>query len=111
MYKIEKTKIERHSNCSECGINYIQARRDQKYCSTACRTRAYQKRREARIKQEETKKQKIYISGQISNLDIEEVSKKFYTAQEHLVSLGYDVVNPLELQHANINHHISYFQI
>ncbi len=44
---------------------------------------------------------KVYISGKISGLDRHEVSNNFYRAQEYLVALGFDVVNPLELYHVH----------
>lgn len=39
---------------------------------------------------------KIYISGKISGLPFSQVQAKFRSAQEHLESLGYTVVNPLD---------------
>jgi len=38
---------------------------------------------------------KIYISGKISGLPIEEVKQKFSNAETHLKSKGWDPVNPL----------------
>ncbi len=43
-----RKKVNKVVDCIECYASFTQTRRDQKYCSTACRTRAYQKRREAR---------------------------------------------------------------
>jgi hypothetical protein len=43
------------------------------------------------------KKSKIYISGQISGLPIEEAMINFDKAQTDLISLGLDVVNPMVL--------------
>lgn len=43
------------------------------------------------------KKSKVYLSGQITNLPEEEYKRKFKEAEEKLISLGYDVVNPASL--------------
>lgn len=48
-------------------------------------------------------KRKIYISGQISGLPIEEAEFNFKAAENMLISKGFDVVNPFELhEHAAI---------
>lgn len=39
---------------------------------------------------------KIYISGQISGLPLEEARRKFDTAEESLKAKGYEVVNPMK---------------
>lgn len=43
------------------------------------------------------KKPKIYISGQISGLPIEEAQKNFKDAELMLIGKGFEVVNPFEL--------------
>jgi hypothetical protein len=42
---------------------------------------------------------KVYISGKISGLDLEEAKNKFETAENALKSSGYEVVNPMKLPH------------
>lgn len=42
-------------------------------------------------------KHKIYISGQITGLPIEEAMMNFAKAETYLISLGFDVVNPMSL--------------
>jgi hypothetical protein len=39
---------------------------------------------------------KIYISGKISGLSVEEVREKFAKAETHLKELGHEVINPLK---------------
>jgi len=39
---------------------------------------------------------KVYISGQISGLPIEEVKEKFSSVEAQLIAQGYEVVNPLK---------------
>lgn len=39
---------------------------------------------------------KVYISGQISGLPIEEVKEKFSSIEAQLIAQGYEVVNPLK---------------
>lgn len=39
---------------------------------------------------------KVYISGQISGLPIEEAKKKFGSIEAQLIAQGYEVVNPLK---------------
>jgi hypothetical protein len=34
-------------NCEECGVSYVPTRNDSRYCSNACRQRAYRRRRES----------------------------------------------------------------
>ena len=45
----------------------------------------------------EFKKPKVYLSGQITNLSEEEYKRKFKEAEDKLIGLGYDVVNPASL--------------
>ena len=46
---------------------------------------------------------KIYISGQISGLPIEQAQKNFKDAELMLISKGFEVINPFELpEHAAI---------
>lgn len=40
---------------------------------------------------------KIYIAGKVTGLPHEEVAAKFAAAQQHLESLGYEVVNPIQV--------------
>lgn len=42
-------------------------------------------------------KKKIYLSGKITDLPMEEVQAKFEQAENHFIKQGYDVVNPLKL--------------
>jgi hypothetical protein len=42
-------------------------------------------------------KKTIYIAGKVTGLLPEPTALKFKTAQEHLESRGFDVVNPIEL--------------
>jgi len=42
---------------------------------------------------------KIYISGQITGLEIAEAEKLFNQAETHLCLKGHDVVNPMTLPH------------
>lgn len=42
---------------------------------------------------------KVYISGKIGDLPIDEVVKKFSDAKNKLLECGFDVVNPVELPH------------
>lgn len=46
----------------------------------------------------EFKKPKVYISGQITGLAEEEYKRKFKEAEDKLIGLGYDVVNPASLE-------------
>ena len=51
----------------------------------------------------EQKPTKIYISGQITGLPIEEAEFNFKAAENMLISKGYNVVNPFELpEHKDI---------
>lgn len=45
------------------------------------------------------KKQKIYISGKITGLKESDALELFNKAEEHLKELGYDVVNPMTIEH------------
>lgn len=40
---------------------------------------------------------KVYISGKITGLPLEEAREKFAGDEEFLMSLGYDVVNPMNV--------------
>ena len=40
---------------------------------------------------------KVYISGKISGLDIELAKKSFQEAENKMLELGYEVINPLKL--------------
>jgi hypothetical protein len=42
---------------------------------------------------------KIYISGQITGLDIAEATKLFEDAETMLIEQGYKVINPMKLPH------------
>ena len=42
---------------------------------------------------------RIYISGQITGLNLEVATKLFKDAQEKFEAKGYEVVNPMELPH------------
>jgi nucleoside 2-deoxyribosyltransferase len=42
---------------------------------------------------------KIYISGKITGLTIEEATEKFEDAEIMLKEKGYEVVNPMKLEH------------
>lgn len=44
-------------------------------------------------------KEKIYISGKITGLDHEEAYKMFWDAQTKYESVGFEVVNPMKLNH------------
>lgn len=44
-------------------------------------------------------KTKIYVSGAISGLPIETAKANFQKAENHLKSLGYEVINPMNLPH------------
>lgn len=46
---------------------------------------------------------KIYVSGKISGLPIEEAKQRFANSQALLESIGFEVVNPLgsQLRHYN----------
>ena len=44
-------------------------------------------------------KKKIYISGKITDLNLNEAKQNFKEAQKHLEELNFDVVNPLLLDH------------
>lgn len=46
-----------------------------------------------------TKRKKIYISGKISGLCLEDASVKFKEAEDYFKNLDYDVVNPMRLPH------------
>ena len=39
---------------------------------------------------------KIYISGQISGLPLDEVKAKFHDAEQQIIERGYEAVNPLK---------------
>jgi hypothetical protein len=48
-------------------------------------------------------KDKIYISGAINSIGLEKATVLFNNAEKYLLSLGYDVINPLNLcQEENI---------
>lgn len=49
----------------------------------------------ATIRKENGKRIRVYISGKISGLNIEDVTTKFNDAEEFLTLLGFEVVNPL----------------
>lgn len=40
---------------------------------------------------------KVYISGKITGLDIDVAREKFQVDEDHLHSLGYEVVNPIKI--------------
>lgn len=40
---------------------------------------------------------KTYISGQITGLELSEAQAKFYSAEQHLLSQGYNPVNPMKV--------------
>ena len=44
-------------------------------------------------------KQKIYISGKITGLPLLDMVRKFEQAEEYLTGCGWDVINPLKLDH------------
>lgn len=44
---------------------------------------------------------KVYISGKISGLPMEEVAVKFEKAERFLAGCGYSVVNPVKLDHSD----------
>ena len=50
-------------------------------------------------------KKKIYISGQISNLKFEDAEWLFDQTEIYLTNIGYDVVNPIRIEH---NHDLSW---
>jgi len=50
-------------------------------------------------------KQKIYISGKITGLSPEQVSKKFEAAEVHLTINGFDPINPVKLEHSGNTSH------
>ena len=54
-------------------------------------------------------KVKIYISGQITGIE-ERAIDLFKEAELHLLSEGYDVVNPMELNHDHDQEWLSYMQ-
>lgn len=41
----------------------------------------------------------IYIAGKITGLPMDEVKQKFQVAEDHFTSKGYQVINPLKLEH------------
>lgn len=42
---------------------------------------------------------KVYISGKISDLHVDDFTREFKKAENYLKDLGYQPVNPLELNH------------
>lgn len=42
---------------------------------------------------------KIYISGQITGLEIEEAEALFSEAEKHLLACDFEVVNPMTIEH------------
>lgn len=42
---------------------------------------------------------KIYISGKITGLDIKHAEKLFSAAEQELISMGHEPVNPMKLPH------------
>lgn len=42
---------------------------------------------------------KVYISGKISDLPLDEVEHKFYIVEQFLIQEGFEAVNPLKINH------------
>lgn len=51
---------------------------------------------------------KVYISGQITNLDFDDANFQFDQAKLYLTKIGFNVVNPMELAHKHSREWIDY---
>lgn len=56
-------------------------------------------------------KKKIYIAGKVTGLDIDEVTKKFNYKEYELTAKGYEVVNPMRLNHDHNKEWESYMKV
>lgn len=76
--------------CLECGREFRPQKKEQKYCSDACRMRAYRKRKKAGIKVGRRKKQPEQVTVNVSKHVNAELSKQDFdrmmtgSYEEHL---------------------------